>query len=64
MWVFLSRRIRLWLLVAVGLPFLRRILGGLGERLEASRGETTLTRGLKASDRHLARYGRRGRRRR
>ena len=64
MWVFLSRRIRLWLLVAVGLPFLRRILGGVGERLEARGGETTLTRGLRASDRHLSRFDRRGRRRR
>ena len=63
MWVFLSRRIRLWLLVAVGLPFLRRILGGVSQRLEASRGETALTRGLKASDRHLSRFDRRGRRR-
>ena len=61
MWVFLSRRIRLWLLVVVGLPFLRRVLGRVGQRLEATRGESALTRGLKASDRHLSRFDRRGR---
>lgn len=62
MWVFLSRRLRLWLLIAVGLPFVRRLLGGLGDRLEATRGESALTRGLRASDRHLSRYDRRRRR--
>ncbi len=64
MWAFFSRRFRLWLLLAVGLPVVRRLLGGLGDRLESTRGQSALTRGLRASDQHLSRYGRRGRRRR
>lgn len=61
MWAFFSRRIRLWLLLAVGLPVVRRLLGGVGDRLEATRGESRLTRTLRASDRHLSRYDRRRR---
>lgn len=47
MWVFLSRRLRLWLVLAVGAPLLSRLLGAVGDRLETRSGPTTASRFLK-----------------
>lgn len=62
-WAFFSRRIRLWLLLAVGLPIVRRLLGSAGDTIEARRGESAVTRGLKSTSQHLTRYERKPRRR-
>jgi len=47
MWAFLSARLRLWLLLAIGAPILSWLLGALGDRLEARSGPTTISRTLK-----------------
>lgn len=49
MWAFLSARLRLWLLLAVGAPVLSWLLGAIGDRLEARSGPTTTSRTLKKS---------------
>lgn len=61
-WAFFTKRFRLWLLFALGIPVLRRIIAGAGESLEARGGETSLSRGLRTGDSFLARYDRRARR--
>ena len=61
-WAFLTRRFRLWLLVAVGVPLLRRLIGEVGQMLEHRTGETVVTRSLRTGQRHLERYDRRARR--
>lgn len=43
---FFTRRLRLWLLLALGAPVLAWVLGFVGDRLEARSGPTRLTRGL------------------
>ncbi|MBO4239194.1 MULTISPECIES: hypothetical protein [Pseudonocardia] len=58
MWVFLSRRIRIWLLFAVGVPLLSRLLGALGAAVERRRGPSTVTRLLTAARRWLDRRAR------
>ena len=60
-WAFFSKRFRLWLVMAFGIPLLRRVLGRAGETLEGRGGETAVTRGLRAGNQHLARYDRRAR---
>ena len=52
MWFWITRRIRLWLLLAVGAPIAARVLATLRDTLERrSGGPTTVTRGLsKAQD--------------
>ena len=49
MWVFLTARLRLWLLLAVGAPMLSWLLGAIGDRLEARSGPTSASRILKTS---------------
>ena len=46
MWLWISRRFRLWLLFAVGAPVAARVLGVVARVLEQRRGETSLTRSL------------------
>ncbi|MDQ2708992.1 MAG: hypothetical protein M3Z25_15760 [Actinomycetota bacterium] len=46
MWAFLSARLRLWLLLAVGAPALSWLLGVIGDRLEARNGPTSISRAL------------------
>ena len=60
-WAFFTRRFRLWLLFALGIPVLRRLLGEVGQTLEQRNGESALTRGLRTGNQHLARYDRRAR---
>lgn len=61
-WAFFTKRFRLWLLFAFGVPVLRRILAGAGDTLEARSGENTLSRGLRSGHTYLERYDRRARR--
>ena len=46
MWAFLSRRLRQWLLFVFAAPLIARALHRVAERLESSRGESTVTKGL------------------
>ncbi|SDP21152.1 hypothetical protein SAMN05660199_03365 [Klenkia soli] len=51
MWALLSRRLRTWVLLTVAVPLVSRLLRGAGQRLEAKRGPSGLSRGLrKAGD--------------
>lgn len=58
MWAFLSARLRLWLLLAIGAPILSWLLGALGDRLEARSGPTATSRGLQKSRDWLHRHSR------
>lgn len=58
MWVFLSSRLRLWLLFAVGAPALSWLLGKIGDRLEARSGPTGASRMLKSGRSWLQRRAR------
>lgn len=46
MLAFLSARLRLWLLLAVGAPVLSWLLGAIGDRIEARSGSNTTSRAL------------------
>jgi hypothetical protein len=46
MLALLSKRLRLWLLLAVAVPLLAWLLGAVGERLEHRHGPTRLSRAL------------------
>jgi hypothetical protein len=46
MLVFLTARLRLWLLLAIGAPVVAWLLGFLGDRIERRTGPTRLTRTL------------------
>lgn len=49
MWVFLSRRLRTWALLAVGVPVAGYVLEKVGEAVEARTGApTSLSRPLRA----------------
>jgi hypothetical protein len=61
-WAFFTKRFRLWLLFALGVPVLRRVLAGVGDTLEQRGGETSVTRGLRSGHRYLERFDRKARR--
>ena len=51
MWLFISRRIRMWLLLTVLVPLGTRVLRSLGRRLERAKGPSAVSRNLiKAGD--------------
>lgn len=45
----LSRRLRRWLLLIVGAPLLARALHGVADSIEARKGRSTVTRGLRGA---------------
>ena len=47
MWALLSRRLRLWFLLAVGVPIVGWLLEAVANRMEARSGETALTRRMR-----------------
>jgi hypothetical protein len=47
MWVFLSRRLRLWFVLAVGLPVLAKLGSLAADTLERRSGRTTVTKALR-----------------
>lgn len=53
MWVFFSRRLRMWLILAVGVPVAAWLLGRIGDVIEARQGPTRLSRGLQTVRRWL-----------
>ena len=51
MWLFFSRRLRMWLILTVVVPLTTGILRNVGQRLERRHGPTTVSRALlKAGD--------------
>jgi hypothetical protein len=61
MWVFLSARLRRWLLVTAVLPIVGMVARSAADRVERRRGPSTLTRGLRgvgSLDRRGRRHGR------
>jgi hypothetical protein len=55
MWAFFSRRLRMWLILAVGAPILAWVLGKVGDVLEARRGPNTVSSVLKKGSGYLQR---------
>lgn len=47
MWVFLSRRLRMWALFAIGAPILGALLGTVGDALERRNGPGAASQALK-----------------
>jgi hypothetical protein len=71
MWVFLSRRLRMWLLLAIALPLARAVVHRLAVAAEHRNPSTRTARTLGHADsvvdgvsRRAARSGKRGKRRR
>jgi hypothetical protein len=64
MWLFLSRRLRMWLLLAVGLPLARAVVHRLAVAVGERRPQTAPARALASADAGLTRFTERTRRRR
>jgi hypothetical protein len=64
MWVFLSRRIRTWVLMAIALPLLTRMVGRLAAESRRRNPAAASTRWLTRAESALISVSRRGRRRR
>ena len=51
MWLFFTRRLRMWLILSVVLPLSTGVLRRIGQRLERNNGSSTVSRALlKAGD--------------
>lgn len=46
MWLFLSRRLRMWVVLTVLAPLATRVLSGLGRALERRTGPSAVSNGL------------------
>lgn len=55
MWVFLSRRLRMWLILAVGAPVVGFVLGKVGDAIESRRGPNSVSKVLHTGRRWLQR---------
>lgn len=55
MWVFLSRRLRMWALLAIGAPVLGFVLGKVGDAIESRRGPNGVSTVLHTGRRWLQR---------
>ena len=55
MWAFFSRRLRMWLILAIGAPIVAWLLGKVGDAIESRRGPTTLSSILKKGSTYLRR---------
>ena len=55
MWLFLSRRLRAYLIFALGAPLVAWLLDAIGRRLEARNGPTKVSRTLRWGGRKLRR---------
>jgi hypothetical protein len=58
MWVFLSRRLRMWVAAAILLPVLRAVLHRAAQRQARRRPDALTARGLRRADQALARRAR------
>lgn len=55
MWAFFSRRLRMWLVLAVGAPVLAWLLGKVGDVVESRRGPNAASKVLKTGSGYLRR---------
>jgi hypothetical protein len=46
MWALLSRRFRMWLILAIGLPLLDWALGKVSDQIRAKKGDSRITKGI------------------
>jgi hypothetical protein len=46
MWLFLRRRLVMWVVLAIAVPLLDYLLGKVSDELRARKGESAVTRGL------------------
>ncbi|GAA3220886.1 hypothetical protein GCM10017691_05470 [Pseudonocardia petroleophila] len=53
MWAFFSRRLRMWLILAVGAPVVGFLLGKIGDLVESRRGPNVVSRTLHTGRRWL-----------
>lgn len=53
MWAFFSRRLRMWLILAVGAPLVGFLLGKIGDLVEARRGPNVVSKTLHTGRRWL-----------
>lgn len=53
MWAFFSRRLRMWLILAVGAPVVGFVLGKAGDLIEARRGPNNVSKVLHTGRRWL-----------
>jgi hypothetical protein len=53
MWAFFSRRLRMWLILAVGAPLVGFLLGKIGDLIEARRGPNAASKALHTGRRWL-----------
>lgn len=53
MWAFFSRRLRMWLILAIGAPIVAFLLGKVGDAIESRRGPNTVSSVLKKGSGYL-----------
>ena len=53
MWAFFSRRLRMWLILAIGAPIVAWLLGKIGDVIESRRGPNTFSSVLKKGSGYL-----------
>jgi hypothetical protein len=53
MWAFFSRRLRMWLILAVGAPIVAWLLGMVGDAIESRRGPNSVSKVLKKGSGYL-----------
>ena len=58
MWAFFSRRLRMWLILAVGVPVLAWLLGRIGDLIESRNGPNGVSRSLQKARGSLRAHGR------
>jgi hypothetical protein len=46
MWLFLRRRLIMWVVLAIAVPLLEYLLGKVSDELRARKGDSSVTRGL------------------
>ncbi|MET0764087.1 MAG: hypothetical protein ABWY29_04420 [Blastococcus sp.] len=63
MWLFLTRRLRMWLILSVAVPLTSGLLRRLGTSLERRNGSTPVSRGLLKAGAFGESLKRKGRRR-
>jgi hypothetical protein len=53
MWAFFSRRLRIWLILAIGAPIVAWLLGKVGDAIESRRGPNGFSNVLKKGSGYL-----------
>jgi hypothetical protein len=53
MWAFFSRRLRMWLILAIGAPIVAFLLGKVGDVIESRRGPNAVSKVLKKGSGYL-----------